>query len=263
MADPLLTIEEDTFAVLTLNRPDKRNPLPYLPEHGLLSELERLKHVDKVRVLILTGAGKAFSSGLDLSALKALQTASPKDNLKDSESILHFFETLRTYPKPILAAVNGPAVAGGAGLALFADWVVAADTAYFRFSEVAIGFVPALVGVYLSKALGDRTARDLLLSARKVMADEARTLGLANETVAADKLLDRARQKAREIAQNSPEALQRTKAVLSASTSRPFEKALAYAKTANAESRETSDCKEGIQAFLEKRKPNWQQENND
>ena len=97
MAKPVLTVEEEAFALLTLNRPEKRNPLPYLPEHGLLPELERLRDVRKVRVLIVTGAGKAFSSGLDLAGMKTLQKSSPKENLDDSEKILRFFETWRTF----------------------------------------------------------------------------------------------------------------------------------------------------------------------
>lgn len=244
-------------AVATFNRPDKRNPLPYLNDDGLLPALQQLEQDDAVRAVVLTGAGPAFCSGLDLEALKKLQSTTLAQNTDDSRNIRTFFETLRKYPKPLIAALNGPAVAGGAALVLCCDLAVAAEGSFVCFSEPRIGFVPALAGVYLARACGERVARDLLLTARRVDAAEAKALGLVSEVLPAEQVLARAEELAEAIAENSPEAIRRTRRLIADSAELPLGKALDLATRANAEARGTKDCQEGVRAFLEKRKPNW------
>ena len=257
MPDPVLIQRYKRHVVLTLNRPGSRNPLPYRPEDGLLPILKTLQQDQAIRAIVLTGAPPAFCSGLDLAGLKALQKASKKQNLVDAKQIQAFFEYLRTYPKPIIAAVNGPAVAGGAGLTLICDVAIWSDTASLCFSEVKIGFVPALVGVYAQRLLGARIAQEMLLSARTVKPDEALRLGLAQEVVPAAELLTRADAWAERFCAVSPEAVALTKRLLDVTQNMPLDKALEEATKINAEARGTPSAQEGIAAFLEKRLPKW------
>ncbi|HEV2732829.1 MAG TPA: enoyl-CoA hydratase/isomerase family protein, partial [Terriglobales bacterium] len=130
------------IATLTLNRPEKRNAISYELIEELLRALEEVKH-SPARILILTGAGKAFSSGLDLDSLKALIGRTPEQNLEDSRTMVSLFRSLYEFPKPTIAAVNGAAIAGGTGLALLCDFTLAVPEAKFGYTEVRIGFVPA------------------------------------------------------------------------------------------------------------------------
>ncbi|MCZ7646246.1 MAG: enoyl-CoA hydratase-related protein [Planctomycetota bacterium] len=257
MPEPALVERHAHYAVVTLNRPEKRNPLPYRDEDGVRPALEALAREDAIRAVVLAGSGKAFCSGLDLSGLKELQATSAAQNLADSEAVCAFFEYLRAYPKPLIAAVNGPAVAGGAGLALLCDVALGSEHARFSFSEVRIGFVPAMVGVYLTRAVGERVAREILLSARWVNAEEAKILHLLHELVDAEALMSRAAERAMQFAELSPEALRRAKGMLARGAEQPLPEALRDAVKGNAEARDTDDCKEGIRSFLEKRKPRW------
>src|SRR5690242_4169073 len=168
---------DSAIATLTLNRPDKRNAITY----ELIDELLRaLKEVETspARVLIITGAGKAFCSGMDLENLKGLVGRTPEQNLEDSRTMASLFRTLYEFPKPTIAAVNGAAIAGGTGLALLCDFTIAAPEAKFGYTEVRIGFLPAIVSVFLRRQVGEKIARDLLLTGRIFDAREALQLGL-------------------------------------------------------------------------------------
>jgi len=158
---------------------------------------------------------------------------------------------------PTIAMVNRAAIAGGTGLAMLCDFTIASTEALFGFTEVKIGFVPALVGAYLGVLVGDKVARGLLLSGRKFNAYEALRLGLVNEVVLLDQLHDRVQDLAGELLENSPQSLKATKKLLRAQLAGPLEASLALAVEANKASRETADFREGVGAFLEKRKPVW------
>jgi len=255
MPELVLIERRPPYALLTLNRPEKRNPLPYRPEDSLLPALEALRREAAIRAVVITGAGKAFCSGLDLEQLAQLQRNTPAQNKRDSKAIRTFFETLREYHKPLIAAINGPAYAGGVGLALCCDFAIAAEDASFCLSEVRVGFVPALVGVYLARALGERRARELCLSARVVPAAEAASMGLVNSVVPAAQLLEKSAALAASLAELSPQALALTKGLFEKSAG--LKKALDEAEQLNADARASADCQEGVRAFLEKRKPNW------
>src|SRR6201995_4766108 len=180
-------------ATITLNRPDKRNAISYELIDELLRALDEASESD-ARVLILTGAGKAFCSGMDLDNLKALTSNSEADNLHDSETMARLFRGLYEFPKPPTAAVNGPAIAGGCGLATLCDFTIASAEAKFGYSEVRIGFLPAIVSTFLLRQVGEKHARDLLLTGRIFGAEEAVRMNLVNEIVAPDKLQSRARE---------------------------------------------------------------------
>ena len=244
------------IATLTLNRPDKRNAISY----ELIEELHHALHeVQKspAYIVILTGAGAAFCSGMDLDNLRDITKHTEEENLADSGRMAHMFRALYDFPKVTIAAVNGAAIAGGCGLATLCDFTLASAEAKFGFTEVRIGFVPAIVSAFLLRQVGEKQARDLLLTGRIFDAEEAYRLGLVNEVVPAENLLARARELAETVLTNSPASLLATKRLLKAYSHVELDRQIALAVDENARIRTTDDFREGVNAFLEKRKPNW------
>jgi methylglutaconyl-CoA hydratase len=243
-------------ATITLNRPDKRNAISYELIDDLMAALEKAA-ASHCHVLILTGAGKAFCAGMDLENLQQLAGRTHEQNVKDSETMAHLFRSLYDFPKPTIAAVNGPAIAGGTGLATLCDFTLAVPEAKFGYTEVRIGFVPAIVSSFLIANVGEKRARDLMLTGRIFNAQEALQLGLVNEIVAPDQLMRRTHELAAQLLENSPTSLRATKALLSSYTRAQLDRQIDQAVNENAAIRQTADFKEGISAFLEKRKPKW------
>src|SRR5215469_6617803 len=246
--------ESNAIITLTLNRPDKRNAMNGELIEDLLQALDAAAQ-SSARVLILTGAGKAFCAGMDLENLKLLTSRTHEQTIKDSETAARMFRTLYDFPKPTIAAVNGAAIAGGTGLATVCDFTLAVPEAKFGYTEVRIGFVPAIVSSFLIASIGEKRARDLLLTGRIFGAPEAHELGLVNEVVAPDQLMNRALELAGQLAENSPASLRVTKGLLSSYTREQLDRQIAAAVRENAAIRQTADFKEGVSSFLEKRKP--------
>lgn len=247
---------EGGLATITLNRPDKRNAISFELIDDLLHALEEVAN-SKAIVLILTGAGKAFCSGLDLENLKALLGRSPEQNLKDSETMVKLFRSIYEFPKVTIAAVNGAAIAGGTGLALLCDFTLAVPDAKFGYTEVRIGFVPAIVSTFLLRQVGEKQARDLLLTGRLFAADEAVRMGLVSEIIPLDHLMPRARELAALLMANSAASLIATKKLLTDHARAELDAQIDSAVRENAAIRTTADFREGIASFLEKRKPVW------
>ena len=247
---------EGALATITLNRPDKRNAISFELIDDLLRAFEEIAKSDAI-VVILTGAGKAFCSGMDLENLKALLGRTPEQNLQDSQTMVQLFRTLYEFPKVTIAAVNGPAIAGGTGLALLCDFTLAAPEAKFGYTEVRIGFVPAIVSTFLLRQVGEKQARDLLLTGRIFGAEEALRMGLIGEVVAADNLIARARELAALLMENSAASLRATKQLLTDHARAELDAQIESAVRENAAIRTTADFREGITSFLEKRKPVW------
>ena len=243
-------------ATITLNRPEKRNAISFELIDDLLRALDEVSR-SEATVLIVTGAGKAFCSGMDLDDLKALLGRSPKQNLQDSQTMVQLFRSLYEFPKMTIAAVNGPAIAGGAGLALLCDFTLAVPEAKFGYTEVRIGFVPAIVSTFLLRQVGEKQARDLLLTGRIFGAEEAARMGLVSEVVPAENLIVRACQLAGLLMENSPASLRATKQLLTDHARAELDLQVEAAVRENAAIRTTSDFREGISSFLEKRKPVW------
>jgi len=257
MALKTLQLAHDAgIAILTLNRPDKRNAISYELIRDLLAAIGEVAR-SPASVLILTGAGKAFSSGMDLDNLKALLGRTPEQNLEDSRTMVSLFRALYEFPKPTIAAVNGAAIAGGTGLALLCDFTLAVPEAKFGYTEVRIGFVPAIVSTFLMRQVGEKIARDLLLTGRLFDAGEALRIGLVKEIVPPDKLLDRARELASELMENSPASLRATKRLLTEAARAELDSQIEAALRDNAAIRATADFREDITSFLEKRKAKW------
>ena len=244
------------IATLTLNRPEKRNAISYELIDDLLRALNETRESD-ARVVIVTGAGKAFCSGMDLDNLKGLLGRTPEQNLEDSRTMASLFRALYEFPKPTIAAVNGPAIAGGSGFALLCDFTIAVSEAKFGYTEVRIGFVPAIVSTFLLRQVGEKVARDLLLTGRIFDAPEALRLGMINEIVPAEKLMTRARELAAALLENSPLSVAYTKRMLTEQSRADLDSRIEAAIRENAGIRATADFREGISSFLEKRKPKW------
>ena len=252
-----LTLDLDgPLAVLTLNRPDKRNAISYELIDDILRALQQVEQ-SPAQILILTGAGKAFCSGMDLDNLRSITGRTEEENLADSGTMARLFRTLYESPKVTIAAVNGAAVAGGCGLATLCDFTLASSEAKFGYTEVRIGFVPAIVSAFLLRQIGEKHARDLLLTGRIIGADEAFRMGLVNEIVAPEKLLERARDLAASLLNNSPASLRATKRLLKRYASESLDREIAAAVEENARIRRTADFREGVSSFLEKRNPRW------
>ena len=252
----ILVTDSHSVRTVTLNRPGRRNAMTQEMQLELIGLMEETA-ASEVSALILTGSGDAFCSGLDLSELQTMRDKTAAEYRTDVERLARLFVSLYELPIPTIAAVNGPAVAGGTGLATLCDFTLATPEARFGFTEVRIGFVPALVSAFLALQLGDKQCRDLLLTGRLFGAAEALQLGLVNEIVEREELQPRAHALAKSLMSNSPQSLSATKQLLAAQNRAWLDAAIVAAMQANAESRESADFREGVSAFLEKRKPDW------
>jgi methylglutaconyl-CoA hydratase len=252
----VLYAESDGVATITFNRPDKRNAISYELMEDVTAALKQAAD-STAQVVILTGAGNAFCAGMDLDNLKQLIGRSDEQNLRDSRTMAGLFRSLYDFPKPTIAAVNGAAIAGGSGLATLCDFTLAVPGAKFGYTEVCIGFVPGIVSSYLIANVGEKRARDLLLTGRLFAAEEAKLMGLVTEIVTPERLMPRALELSRQLMANSPASLRATKALLSSYTKDQLDRQLDRAIHENAAIRQTADFKEGITSFLEKRKPKW------
>lgn len=256
----LLISDEEGVRTITLNRPERRNAMTPEMQTELISALNDASS-DSCRVVVFRGAGEAFCSGLDLSVLQSMHRKSEGDaeveGRADAERIALLFRALFELPKPTIAAVHGAAVAGGTGLATLCDFTMATPAAKFGYTEVRIGFVPALVSAFLALQIGDKRSRDLLMTGRLFDTQEAHRLGLVNEIVEANFLDERVRSLAQTLIANSPQSLAATKRLMTAQNKPWLDAAIAAAMEANAAARTTDDFREGISAFLEKRKAVW------
>jgi methylglutaconyl-CoA hydratase len=257
MAYSTLTLEQQGgIATITLNRPEKRNAISSQMIDDLVAAFAEAE-ASPSRVVILAGSGKAFCAGMDLDGLRALASQSHEQDLEDSRRMAGLFHRIYSFPKPTIAAVNGAAIAGGCGIATLADFTLAVADAKFGYSEVRIGFIPALVSVFLRRQIGEKYARDLLLSGRIIDAAEAFRLGLVGEIVPAERLAARARELAGTLLAASPLSIARTKRLLLESEAGALHTDLERAIDANADIRATADFREGLASFLEKRDPKW------
>lgn len=252
----IVAADTGSIRTITLSRPERRNAMTPEMQTELLAALEDIA-ASNCRVLVLTGAGDAFCSGLDLAALDGTHNQSLIEHRADAERIARLFLALFELPIPTIAAVHGPAIAGGAGLATICDFTLATPAAKFGFTEVRIGFVPAVVSAFLALQIGHKQSMDLLLTGRIFDAEEAHRLGLVNDIVPHDRLTERVKALAGTLLANSPQALIATKRLIAAQNKEWLSAAIVDAIEASAEARMTSDFREGIAAFLEKRKAAW------
>ena len=254
----LQTSRSGPVLTLTLDRPEVRNALSAELVGRLTEAVGQAGLDDAVRVVVLTGTGRAFSAGADLSALQGLMTASAEANLEDSEHLARLFRVIYTSPKPVVAKVQGHAIAGGCGLAAVCDFSLVSDDAKLGFTETRIGFVPAIVSVFVVRKLGEAAARDLLLRGRLIDAAEAARIGLVTRAVPAADLDAETDVLCHELAtETSASAVALTKRLLADVPSMGVAEGLSYAARLNALARATDDCKAGVAAFLAKTDAPW------
>ena len=247
---------EDAVAAIVLDRPEKRNAISAEMLDDLLLALDEVE-ASPARIAIITGSGKSFCAGMDLEGLRSLLGQSPQESLRHSRQVAAMFLRIYSFPKPLIAAVNGAAIAGGCAIATLADFTLAVPDAKFGYTEVKIGFAPALVSVFLRRQIGEKLARDLLLSGRVIGAAEAFRMGLVNEIVPPENLAARARALAADLLAASPASITRTKRLLLACDQAALQSEIELAISENAEIRSTPDFREGLTSFLEKRPPKW------
>lgn len=243
--------------VLRLQRPERRNALSRALIAALRDAWSRADADPEVRAVVLAGEGPAFCAGLDLGELEELPHAGGARHRQDAEALASLYRELFEGGTPVVAAVEGPAVGGGAGLSGACDAVVASRAASIAYPEVRLGFVAALVAVLLVGQVGLGRARELLTSGRRVAAEEALRLGLVHELVDEGEAVPRALERAEGLARQAPGAMALTKSLLAGLPGRSLDDAWAFATEANAAARDRDELREGVAAFLEGREPPW------
>ncbi|MBO6517175.1 MAG: enoyl-CoA hydratase/isomerase family protein [Bacteroidia bacterium] len=249
---------QNNIGIITLDRPEKRNAL----NEQVVTEL---KHTFKLasdskdcKVVILKSSGSAFCAGADLDYLQQLQKNSFQENLEDSQHLMELFNMIYRHPKVIITMVDGPAIAGGCGLATVADFCFSSENASFGYTESRIGFVPAIVMVFLLRKIGEGKAKEILLTGEVFNAQRALDLGLINAVVDEQMLEQYTMDFAEKlIKKNSGQSLAMIKEMIANVPEKDLESALGYAAEMNATMRESEDCKKGISAFLNKTKITW------
>lgn len=246
---------------IMLNRPDKRNALSRTMLSELMTALSDLHQEARVRSVILTGAGSSFCAGLDLHEMH--ETSKSDDSLQqwhhDVSRFQELIETMLRFPKPIIAALNGPTCGGGAAVALASDTVIASPQATLSIPETRHGLVSGILTPLLCFRVGGGHAGNLLLTGRTISADEALRIGICQELVADDLIWARAQEICESIAEFPPEAVQLTKRTLNETVGEQMMSCLSLGAAASATSRTTESAHEGIAAFVEKRVPQWPQ----
>ena len=255
----ILVTEEDRVRTITLNRPERRNAMTPEMQEELIAAMEDAAG-SECRVVVFAGSGEAFCAGLDLSVLQGMNDRSAADYTADAVRVARVFRTLYELAKPTIAMVHGAAVAGGTGLATMCDFTLAGQRAKFGYTEARIGFVPALVSVFLGLQIGEKKARDLLLTGRLFSGEEALRIGLVNEVLPQERLAARVLELSAVLKANSPQSIAATKRLLAAQQKEWLDGAIERALAANAQARQTHDFREGVASFLEKRTPMWSAE---
>jgi methylglutaconyl-CoA hydratase len=248
----------DRVGYITLNRPEKRNALSFEFVQEIKNAFIVAERDELCKVIVLKANGDAFCAGADLAYLQQLQQNSFEENLADSQHLMQLFQHMYNSKKVIIAQVAGPAIAGGSGLAAVCDFCFATPESSFGYTEVKIGFVPAIVMVFLVRKVTEKIARQLLLTGEVFAAGKALEYGLINEIVPAAALSETVTGFAQKMCrQNSALSLALVKEMLGKVQQLTLDEGLQYAASMNANARATDDCKKGIAAFLNKEKITW------
>lgn len=255
---PLVEIErEGALARVWFNRPEVHNALS--PELGadLAAALHALAHDDGVRCVVLGGRGPSFCAGADIGAMKASANATFEQNLAEAAKLGNVFAALGDFPKPVVARLHGGVLGGGVGFACACDIAVAGDDAKFGLTEVRLGIVPGLISPYVIRRLGDRVARELMLTGERFDAATALRLGLVHHVVPAAGLDAKVDERVGELLKGGPQAQKRIKTLLELWSDSPWEEYRAALPRTLAEVRGGEEARDGLAAFFEKRKPKW------
>ena len=247
---PVIYAVEGAVALVTLNRPEKRNALNDALVAALKDALRDADAREQVRAIVITGAGADFCSGADLSALKKISEASVEENMEDARSLMELYALTRSVRVPVVAAVRGRALAGGCGLATACDIVLAASSARFGYPEVKIGFVPAMVMAILRRNVSEKRAFELVTRGEEISADEAERIGLVNRVFADEDFEESVERYVAAFEKVSRAAVVLTKRLLYQMDGMSFDAALQTGADVNTIARMTEDCRAGIARFL-------------
>jgi methylglutaconyl-CoA hydratase len=249
---------ENRIAYITLNRADKRNALNFKVVEELKQAFKQAEIDKDAKVIVLKANGKVFCAGADLEYLQTLQKNTFEENLADSSHLKELFEIIYTHPKVVIGQIHGHAIAGGAGLATVCDFSFTVPEAQFGYTEVKIGFIPAIVMVFLLRKIGEGRSKELLLSGDLISAQKALEYGLINFVVEPNELESRVQAFAQSLCENnSSQSMQTTKQMIAQVQEMALKEALSFAAKQNAHARESEDCKKGIAYFLEKKTLKW------
>ncbi len=258
MSNLVLYEVKERIGYITLNRPEKRNALSFEFVNEIKTVFKQAESDKNCKVIVLKANGEAFCAGADLAYLQQLQNNTDEENLTDSKNLMELFKMIYLSPKVVISQVNGPALAGGCGLATVCDFCFATPTSTFGYTEVKIGFLPAIVMVFLVRKLGEQTAKQILLTGDVMDAQKAFGIGLVNY-LADESLIDEEVNKlaTKLCKQASAQSLSFVKEMLNEVQNKTLDEGLNYAAEMNAKARKTDDCKRGIAAFLNKEKLTW------
>ncbi|MFQ6002613.1 MAG: enoyl-CoA hydratase/isomerase family protein [Candidatus Zixiibacteriota bacterium] len=248
---------EDKVAKVLLNRPEVHNAFNEVMIAELTEIFKKISENESVRVAVLTGAGKSFSAGADLNWMKKMIDYSYEQNLEDSLKLAELFYLMYSLPKPVIARVNGAAIGGGAGLVAVCDIAIAAENAKFSLSEVKLGLVPACISPYVIRKVGEGRCREFFLTGERMTAKRSLEVGLVNHVVSLEKLDQAVQEIVDQLISSGPKALAMCKELLKNVPGMDFEKAKTYTADTIASMRIGDEGQEGMNAFLEKRKPKW------
>jgi methylglutaconyl-CoA hydratase len=260
---PVLSTTAGGVAQITLNRPEKRNALDRATIAALSSELQSCAGNPAVRLVQITGAGKAFCAGADLTEMQAQAQASEAANLADAEQLAAMLAALDSMPKPTLARVNGDGYGGALGLLSACDIVVAVDAAKFAFTEVRLGIIPAVISPFVLGKIGESAARRYFLTAETLTAAALQELGLVHEVVPAELLDATCARITAALLKGAPQALAEAKALIrdvTHATARDRAAASMEAAARLSRLRVEAEAQEGFSAFFAKRKASWRQD---
>jgi methylglutaconyl-CoA hydratase len=249
---------KDRVGYITLNRPEKRNALSFEFVNEIKAVFKQAEQDSSCKVIVIKANGEAFCSGADLAYLQQLQHYSHEENLADSRNLMELFRMIYVSPKVVISQVNGPALAGGCGLATICDFCFATPSSTFGYTEVKIGFVPAIVMVFLIRKLGEKATKQLLLTGDVIPAEKALHLQLINYLADADSIEEEVFTFATKLCKHtSASSLRYVKEMVNEVQNVTLDEGLNYATEMNAKARKTDDCKRGIAAFLNKEKLSW------
>lgn len=252
--------KEDSVARVTLNRPEIHNAFNEVMIQELIDVFKDISKDKDTRVVVLTGNGKSFCAGADLNWMKKVVDFSYEENLKESLDLAELFYLIYSLPKPTIARVNGAAIGGGAGLVAVCDLVIASEKAKFSLSEVKLGLVPACISPYEVRRVGEKNCRELFLTGERIDAQKALDFGLVNQVVPHDDLDKAVDELVKQLSNSGPNALAMCKKLLQNVPLMSFEEVKKYTAEMIASLRMSDEGQEGMNAFLEKRKPNWAKE---
>ena len=244
-------------AALWLNRPEVHNALSPALGEALARALHQLAHDAAVRVVVLGGRGPSFCAGADIGMMKASAAATFDENLAEAERLGGYFAALADFPKPVVGRVHGGVYGGGVGLVCACDIVVSSDDAKFGITEARLGIIPGIISAYVIRRLGDRAARELMLTGERFGAERALAAGLVNHVVPVAELDARTTERVGELLKSAPAAQRRIKMLLELWADTSWEEYRAALPRALAEVRSGEEAREGLAAFFEKRKAAW------